>query len=64
MVYQIVTSMSDLIGNWLGVVAGGWGEGRKSDLLPYTLRGLYETNYCSMRRGSKGGYKVSRWEIE
>ena len=25
MVYQIVTSMSDLIGNWLGVV--GWGGG-------------------------------------
>ena len=57
-----------MIGNWLGVVAGGWGggggEGRKFDLLPYTLRGLCKRNYCSMRRGSKGGHKVSRWEIE
>ena len=53
-----------MLGNWLGVVAGGWGGGRKFDLLPYTLRGLYERNYCSMRRGSKGGYKVNRWEIE
>ena len=47
---------------WQGV--GGGGGGRKFDLLPYTLRGLYERNYCSMRRGTKGGYKVSRWEIE
>ena len=46
-----------MIGNWLGVVAGGWGGGRKFDLLPYTLRGLYETNYCSMSRGVKGGIK-------
>ena len=50
--------MSDLVCTWVGVVAGSWGGGgggREFDLLPYTLRGLYEINYCSMRRGSKGG---------
>ena len=47
-----------MIGNRLGVMAGGWGGGgggRKFDLLPYTMRGLYQRNYCSMRKGSKGG---------
>ena len=34
-VYQIVTNMSDLIGTWLGVVAGSWrGRGRETILPP------------------------------
>ena len=49
---ESVRAAGQVIGNWLGVVAGAWGGGGEEfDLLPYTLRGLCKTNYCSMRRG-------------